>query len=403
MTWWLSAWTAFAAFTAAVWLARHLVFWKIERTMPPLKADPTPPAPEGSPPLTAIVAAKDEERNIERCVRSILRQDYPALRVIAVNDRSRDRTGEILDRLASEDARLSVVHVTQLRPGWFGKNNAMHEGVGRAASEWLFFTDADCTLLSPHTLSTAMRYARARNCDFLSVLPVLEAHGLLEQIIQPACSGILLIWFNPLFVNDPRNTTAYANGAFMLMSRRVYDAVGGHEPVKTEVNEDIHLARRAKQLGLSLRVVGNEDLYRVRMYESLGQMWRGWSRIFYGSFGSARRIVASMLMVMLGGIQPWASWAVGAWMSGASTGPEAWRPLMWAGMAASLFQVSVMFRYYRATRVPAWLAPTYPIAALLALGMLISALRRVGGRGTTTWRGTTYRGDVVVSGEATRT
>src|SRR5262249_52385417 len=153
--------------------------------------------------------------NIERCVRSILSQSYPGLTIIAVNDRSSDKTGEILDRLTEANPRLRVVHVKRLRDGWFGKNNAMREGVERAASPWLCFTDADCTFRSPHTLATAMRYAQAHQSDFLSVLPVLDTQSLAEQIMQPACAGILLIWFNPLKVNNPRRPNAYANGAMM--------------------------------------------------------------------------------------------------------------------------------------------------------------------------------------------
>src|SRR5262249_44444294 len=154
-------------------------------------------------------------------------------------------------------------------------------------------------------------YAQMNDADFLSVLPVLDTQGVLEQIMQPACAGILLIWFNPMRVNDPRRKAAYANGAMMLMSRHAYERIGGHEPVKTEVNEDIHMARLAKQAGLRLRVVGNQDLYWVRMYSNLRQIWRGWSRIFYGCFGSFRRIAASMTLVTLVGIQPWVSLLAG--------------------------------------------------------------------------------------------
>ncbi len=393
-------WAGFAGLTALIWLARHRMVSRTQRGTPPLTVDPRSDASEEDlPPLTVVVAAKDEEANIERCVRSLLRQTYPRLHVVAVNDRSTDQTGTILDRMADEDERLAVVHVTQLQAGWFGKPNAMRVGVEQASTPWLLFTDADCTFTSPRALATAAHHALLHETDFLSVLPTLEAQSLLEQVIQPACGGILLIWFNPVKVNDAASSTAYANGAFMLMTRDAYDRIGGHEPVKTEVNEDMHMARRAKQAGLRLRVVPNDGLYCVRMYADLRQMWNGWSRIFYGCFGGYRKMVLSFAAVLLVGIQPWISLIVGGWLTWFASDPAPWKPLFTAGAAACVFQVTVMIRYYRSTKIAAWLAPTYPFAACLALGMLISAMRRLHGRGTTTWRGTTYRGDAVVQAE----
>jgi glycosyltransferase involved in cell wall biosynthesis len=433
-----AVWTGLTGLTALVWLLRHVLIARINRVLPPIRPDADATG-DDLPLLTLIVAAKDEEPNIERCIRSVLAQTYPGLRIIAVNDRSDDRTGAILDALAAEDARLTPIHVTQLREGWFGKNNAMREGVERADTPWMCFTDADCTFQSPHALATAVRHALAHGSAFLSILPVLDAQGVLEQMIQPACGGILLIWFNPLLVNNPRRKAAYANGAFMLMTRNAYEAMGGHEPVKTEVNEDMHLARIAKEKGLALRVVPNDGLYRVRMYTDFAQMWRGWSRIFYGCFGSARKIILSMLMVAIFGLLPWASLiAGGAAMGFSEPRPSAlteprpsgsgssemaarsadpvpsksppsapasplaaassinWPLLFWLAAASCFLQMTVMVRYYRQTHIPAWLAPTYPIAAALGVGMLFSALMRLKGRGTTTWRGTTYRADAVV-------
>src|SRR5262249_41261903 len=153
--------------------------------------------------------------------------------------------------------------------------------------------------------SVAMHYALEHGLDFLSVLPNLENNGFWERTIQPACGGIMMIWVNPLNVNKPARRSAYANWAFMMMDRRCYEAVGGHEPVKTEVNEDMHMARRAKRLGLRLRVVSNENLYTVRMYESLRQTWNGWSRIFYGCFGSYVQLILSALVVVFFTMLPW--------------------------------------------------------------------------------------------------
>ncbi|MCZ6698117.1 MAG: glycosyltransferase family 2 protein, partial [Planctomycetota bacterium] len=394
------SWTWFSVLSVVsmVWLIRHYHITIAQRLRPPIHSGMYRDPAGRLPSITWLVAAKDEESNIESCLQSLTSQDYPDLQIIAINDRSEDETGRIIDRLAGDDDRLTAVHVDRLRQGWFGKNNAMREGVERAGGEWFCFTDADCVQTSKRSLTVAMQYALEHELDFLSVLPTFEARTFWERVIQPACGGIMMIWFNPMKVNDPRRSNAYANGAFMLMRRSCYDAIGGHEPVKTEVNEDMHMARRAKQAGQRLVVVSNEDLYRVRMYASLAEIWSGWSRIFYGCFESYRRLILSSLAVLVFTLVPWLSLialvgieSVGAAMAVAG----AWLPAVAA--VACLAQMSVMARFYALSRIHPLYAALYPIGAIIGLGTLVNAMRRLHGRKTTTWRGTTYRGDQVES------
>lgn len=396
----LWGWLGLTAVTLLTWLSRHGQLSRARRTMPPLTSR-MPDGPAGARPTVSwIVAAKDEAANIEACLRSMAAQDYPNLEIIAVNDRSEDQTGAIMDRLAAEHERLTVLHVAQLPPGWFGKNNAMRDGVARSTGEWLCFTDADCIQLSPRSLSVAMQYARGKGADFLSVLPAHETRGFWESVIQPACSGVLMIWFNPMRVNDPRRKTAYANGAFMLMKRACYQAIGGHEAVKTELNEDMHMARLAKERGLRLCVVSNVDLYTVRMYEGLRATWKGWSRIFFGCFGTMRRLVATATILVLFSLLPWITTAVGAAALAGQWRWPGWPVLTAVGAVACLMQWTVMFRFYRLNRLRPWYALFYPLGSFVGLTALIGAMRRVGGRSTVTWRGTTYRGDRVETAAA---
>ncbi len=388
----LWTWTGLTALTALIWASRHLQLSRAARVMPPLDsgmyADATAPLPS----VSLLVAAKDEEANIESCLRSLVEQDYPGLQVIAVNDRSADATGAIIDRVAAENKRLMPIHVRDLRDGWFGKNNAMREGVERSTGDWLCFTDADCVQTCRRSVAIAMRYALEKGVDFLSVLPTHETRGFWESVIQPACSGILMIWFNPLRVNDPRRSTAYANGAFMLMKRSCYEAIGGHDAVKTELNEDMHMARRAKQAGQHLRVISNLDLYTVRMYDGFSKTRAGWSRIFYGCFGTLRRLVVTGFMVLMVSLLPWAALTASIVAAGASS---AWRALLAASAITCAAQMTVMFRFYRMNRLNPIFALAYPLGVTIGLWALGGAIRRLGGRSTITWRGTTYRGDRV--------
>ena len=394
----LWVWFGATVLSALIWLSRHLQIAKARKLMPPLNSRMYAKDPGRLPSLSLLVAAKDEESNIGPCLRSLLAQDYPDYEVIAIDDRSSDRTGAIVDELAAQNPGLRALHVRELRPGWFGKNNAMREGVERAVGEWLCFTDADCVFESPRVLTVATRFAQEKGADFLSVLPSHQASSFWERVIQPACSGILLIWFHPLSVNDPKRRTAYANGAFMLMRRSCYAAIGGHEVVKSEINEDIHLAALAKQAGQRLCVVSNEDLYSVRMYSSLAHMWSGWTRIFYGCFRTIRRLLLSLLVVTMVSLLPWLALAGGALIGGlhphAST---AWPWLGGAGLAACLAQLSVMVRFYALSRLPPAYGLLYPLGAVIGFGALINAIRRVSGRRSITWRGTTYQGGQVTS------
>ena len=232
-------WAALLVLIACVWASRHLTISRARRDFPPL----TESYPGGNaelPFLSVLIAAKDEEANIETAVRTMLDQDYPRFELIVINDRSSDRTAEILESIKAErtDGRLKVIHIKELREGWFGKNNAMQTGMQEAKGQWLCFGDADCRQTSFKTLSAAVRFAMANKVDLLSVLPELETHSIWERIIQPVCGAVMVFWFQPSRVNDPKRPEAYANGAFMLMTRACYDAIGGHEAgPHREVNE----------------------------------------------------------------------------------------------------------------------------------------------------------------------
>jgi len=382
----LAAWSGVLCLIGLVWLRRHLDLNRGRRE-PVLTEQDAAGNGQELPRLSVLVAAKDEETNIGRCIAGLLAQDYPHLQVIVVNDRSADRTGEIIDEHAARDARLTPVHVRELPPGWFGKNNAMRTGVERATGEWLCFSDADCTYDSPRLLTAAARFARRANVDFLSVLPRLETRSLWERIVQPVAGAIMVFWNPPHKVNDPESACAYANGAFMLLSRRAYETIGGHEPVKATLNEDMHMARRAKQLGVRLRVIRSENMYRVRMYTGLPAIWRGWSRIFYGCFGSAPRLIASLLMLAVFSVSPYVTLLSTPLVDGANA---AW--LAGAAGFAVLAQQSVLWRFYRVSGVAAPWALSYPLGALLCLGMILNAMTRLGGARRTIWRGTSYRG-----------
>ena len=388
-------WTVFLSLIGLIWLSRHLEISRARRTERMLSSHSHEGPPRPAPRVSVLVAAKDEEANIGDCVRSLLDQDYPDYEIIIINDRSADRTADILEDLrlqAKPNGRLKVLTIHELREGWFGKNNAMREGVEAASGEWFCFADADCRQTSRSTLSVAVREAVERKLDFLSVLPVLETRSSWEKLLQPVCAAIMVFWFRPAKVNDPKSKAAYANGAFMLMKRSCYDRIGGHDRVKTEVNEDMHMARIAKSMGLRLNVIQNDDLYVTHMYSTFKQTWRGWSRIFYGCFGTFPRLSVSMALLTIASLFPWISLLAAVAGGLISSDAQPWWRVAGVSAAVVLVQQTVMFRFYRLVRShPAW-SFGYVFGAFLGLGMLVNAMLKLGGATRTVWRGTTYRG-----------
>jgi len=381
--------TVMASLVALVWFTRHLKIWRERRTGLLLGPD-SPGPPDGAPKVSVLVAAKDEAGCIETCVRTMLDQDYPNFEMIVCNDRSADDTARIVQRVADEDPRLRLVNITDLPDGWCGKNNAMQTGIATTQGQWICMTDADCRQVSRRTLSVAMRYAQDSGADLLSVLPRLEMKSWWENVVQPVCSGVMMIWFPPEKVNDPHAPNAYANGAFILIRRSAYEAIGTHEAVKDRLNEDMHMARLVKQAHLQLRVIRGENLYLVRMYTSFMQIIRGWSRIFYGTFGTLKRLVVSLAVVTIMGLLPYLTVGIGAagWACGAEPAWP-WRMLSIAGLAAVGMQLSVIYRFYKLIDARPGLFWTYPIGCAVAMWALAGSLTKLGGA-KVVWKSTGY-------------
>ena len=382
--------TALSAAACLVWMSRHLRIWREQRDGFLLTGEYGGP-PSGAPSLSVVIAAKDEAECIESCVRTMLQQDYPDFEVLVCNDRSQDQTPAILERLAGQDGRLRVFHIDHLPDGWKGKNNAMQIGIAAARGEWICMVDADCRQLSHRTLSAAMQYAFDTRSDFLSVLPQHEMVGFWENVAQPVGTGVMMIWFDPQRVNDPRKPHAYANGAFMLMTRSAYQTIGTHEAFKECLNEDMHMAARAKGAGLRLRVVRSRGLEVLRMYTSPQQMLRGWSRIFLGTFGTLKRLTASLGLLVVMGLLPYAAAALGFALAARGTAPNAW---WWAcgvaGAAGAAMQVSVIYRFYKLIGARKELAWSYPLGCAFMVVCLILSLAKCRKGARITWRDTSY-------------
>jgi chlorobactene glucosyltransferase len=226
-----------------------------------------------APLVSILIPARNEERRVlESCVRSILAQDYANFEVIAVNDRSTDKTGEILEAIAKSDERLRVMEGKELPPGWLGKPYAMHQALDHARGEWILATDADM-IFEPAVLGTALDHALASNGDALTLIPRFETGSFWERVVIPTWEWVFLMFTIFSRINDPKSDRAAAIGGFFLIRRTVLEGVGSYEGLKDEVMEDVRLAERVKRLGGRMMIARAPALIRTRMYSTFAEMW----------------------------------------------------------------------------------------------------------------------------------
>lgn len=269
------------------------------------------PQPAVWPKVSIIVPARDEEARIDAAMRSKLAIDYPHLEVIAVDDRSQDATGPLLDRLGAEDPRLSVVHIDALADGWLGKSHAMHIGAARATGDYLLFTDAD-VFFAPDLLRKAVTMCEARGLDHLALAPRLESSGFFEKAIELYFIIMLCIASQPWLVRTGWRMSYVGVGAFNLVRRRAYSQCGGHEAIRLDVLDDVKLGKLIKHTGLKQDVLDAGDGVRVRWQDGFWGVIRGMEKNGFAVFDySLGKLLVGTLFMCLASLFPYC--AVALW------------------------------------------------------------------------------------------
>lgn len=387
---------ALSVLVLAVWVSRHVTISRIGSTQDTLRPDDQWPLPDSPPKVSIIVPAKDEQENIADCLATLLAQDYPDFEIIIVDDRSADDTAAIVRRAAEADGRIRLVQVESLPDGWFGKTHAMHTAAPHATGQWLLFVDADCRQ-APGSVRAAMGYTLSRGGDMLSLWPLLEMRSFSENLLQPLLGSILGLYFRPQWVNNPRSKVAFANGQFILVRRSAYEAVGGHEAVRSVLVEDIAFARVVKGAGYRLLNAMGFDLFRTRMYDRFAGIWHGWTRIFSFAFRSPWTILPVMVLVVLFSASPYILTAIAgamAWQAG--WGDMHLNVLAAVGTLQLALMLSVLVRYNLMVRARPVFLLLYPVSVIVVLAILLNALLVGLGLRTITWRSTRYRKGVRV-------
>jgi chlorobactene glucosyltransferase len=337
-----------------------LMFAERRRMIKPVEQAKKLPMPTSR--ATLRVPARNEEAGIRRCIESCLGQKYANFSVVAVDDRSTDRTGAILDEIAAADSRLKVVHV-QDRPlpaGWTGKNHALHQGVQQAEGEWLLFVDSDATV-EPDALAIMIAGAEHRGADLLSLVPRLRTPNFWEQLIVPVAGLFASILDKGL--HEP-----YAYGWFMLFRRSMYDKVGGHDGIRGVLNDDKVLAARVYAAGGKPRVWWGSDFAALCMDRKPMEIVRGLARNFYVMTpGKPWRALFCLSIVVLCGFSAFAALP---WSAGAVARGGHW--IARGSLIASLIHLSAMSAVF--ALLYAWGGNRKSTVFALPLALFMSAL-----------------------------
>jgi chlorobactene glucosyltransferase len=348
--------------------------------------------PEDGPLISICVPARNEERNVLRCVGAILAQTYPRIEVIVLDDRSTDSTPQIVSDLAASEPRLRMISGSQLSSGWAGKPHALVQAVAHAQGDWLCFIDAD-TFVTPHALAAVYASTVETKADMFTIMTGQIMMTFWERAVLPLVMLGLSIGFSPRKVNDPDRKDAIANGQFILIKRDVYTAIGGHEAIKDSIVEDKDLAVMVKNSGYRLVVADGRQVASTRMYTSFPELWEGWTKNIYlglrdepgllllGVFGAFLAITAALLLP---------GWVIlGISLAGASGDMKGFLVLVEAVLLWG-YLIYWRARGSREMGIPTWYALTTPIGAGVFAAMMVTSTWNVlSGKGVT-WKGRTY-------------
>ena len=336
------------------------------------------PDPNGNR-LAIVVPACNEEDSIEQALRRLLALDYDNYQVIAVDDRSTDRTGAIMDDVAAgSNGQLRVVHITDLPAGWLGKVHAMWSAAQQADSDWILFTDAD-VMFRPDCLRRTIAYAQAEPADHVVLLPKIIMKSAGEKMMVGFFQLLFVFGHRPWKVSDPKATDHIGVGAFNLVRRSTYEAIGSYKALKFEVVDDMKLGKVIKHAGFRQRVVFGDDLIEIRWAKGARGVVNNLTKNFFAvmSFQAWRAIGGSIAMAILNLLPFW----------GTCFAPG-WARIPYALTLASMFLLYAGI--WRKVDISPWYFLLHPVSTLLFIYTMMRSMFVTLWNDGVEWRGTFY-------------
>jgi chlorobactene glucosyltransferase len=349
------------------------------RVHDPAREEPAEPGPL----VSVILPARDEARAVAAAVRSHLGQTYGAVEVILVDDESGDETAGVATEAAGGDPRFAVVDGAPVPRGWIGKSWACWQGVQHSRGEWLLFTDAD-VVHHPETLARCLALAVRLDRGGLTLSPGVDAVSVAERVVMPAAAALIQHVLAPGFlVRSRRSGVVMAAGAYLLVRRDVYDAFGGHAGISGRMVDDLAIAQAVKRGGDLLVPADGTSLIRLRMYDGLAAMWRGWRKnaAFTSSRDPSRGMLPAVALAALAALPAYGIAAGARRRDG---------PLAVLGLAGFAAQCALQHLAAPIVTTPPGYRPTLPLgAAFIAAAAFRGSVDRLSGRGPV-WRGRRY-------------
>jgi len=343
--------------------------------------DRRPAIPNGEPRVSIVVPARNEEEDIREALLQLLALDYSNYEIIAVNDRSTDRTGQIIDEVAASSQAhglLKAIHISELPSGWLGKTHAMWTAGQQASGDWLLFTDAD-VLFKPDSLRRAVAYAEAERAGHVVLFPHMIMKRPGEKMMIAFFQALFVFVHRPWKVADPKARDHMGVGAFNLVRRSVYDAIGTYLALRMEVLDDMKLGKLIKNAGFAQRNVYGEDLISLRWAKGAFGIVNNLTKNFFAvlSFQWPRTVIAIVGLGFLN-LGPF----LGVWLA------HGWARVPYAIALGSLFAIY----YGMSLRSP--VSPYYfflhPVSTSLFMYTLLRSMVHTLSNGGIVWRGTKY-------------
>lgn len=368
--------------------------------------DRNPATSSGNPRVSIVVPARNEERDIELSLTRLLELDYDNYEVIAVNDRSTDRTGELMDRIAKnqvpgtekmgapalasfarpgsleagslQNGRLRVIHHSALPPGWMGKTHAMWTATNAATGDWILFTDAD-VVFKPDSVRRAIAYAEAEKADHVVLFPQMIMKRPGEFMMIAFFQTLFMFGHRPWKVADPKSKDHMGVGAFNLIRRSTYEAVGTYQALRMEVLDDMKLGKIVKNSGFAQRNVFGGDLISIRWAHGAKGVVDNLTKNFFAvlSFQWPRTIVAAFGLAFLN---------LGPFLGVIFA--HGWTRLPYAIALASMFSIYMGMSWR--SRVPAYYFLLHPVSSVLFIYTLLLSMFHALWNDGIIWRGTKY-------------
>jgi len=337
--------------------------------------------PTVHPRVSIIVPARNEEGDIEEALGRLLQLDYDNYEVLAVDDRSTDRTGEIMEQVAASPKAhhcLRVIHVSTLPTGWMGKAHAMWNAAQQATGDWILFTDAD-VLFRPDVLRRALAYAESERADHVVVFPRMIMKRPGERMMIAFFQTLFTFGHRPWRVADPKTKDHMGVGAFNLLRRTTYDAVGTYRALRMEVLDDMKLGKVIKNAGFRQRNVFGEDLISIRWARGAMGVVDNLTKNFFAVLSFQWwRALASVFGLLFLNLGPF----VGVWLA------HGWQRVPYSIALGSMFLIYFGMSFKSSIR------PYYfflhPISTLLFGYTLLRSMYLTLSNDGITWRGTKY-------------